>query len=136
MNVFKDIERCLCGGLKVNGKCTRCERNKEAEKNIEDIEKIVNLCGDYEEVDIDYIDCNGEMKTLTGTPEYELLNYITRLQEENEKLNHILNTLEEGLEEQIADYQDVESEDLLAMVQEDKYILFWLKMKKGDKEDK
>lgn len=59
---YKDnIERCLCGGLKVNGKCTRCERNKEAEKNIEDIEKIVNLRGDYEEVDIDYIDCNGEM---------------------------------------------------------------------------
>lgn len=130
---YKDnIERCLCGGLKVNGKCTRCERNKEAEKKIEDIEKIVNLRGDYEEVDVDYIDCNGEMKTLTGTPEYELLNYITRLQEENEKLNHILNTLEEGLEKEIADYQDVESEDLLAMVQEDKYILFWLKLKKGD----
>ena len=44
---------------------------------------------------------------------------------DNAEVVAICDKWEEGLKKEIADYQDVESEDLLAMVQEDKYILFF-----------
>lgn len=64
---------------------------------------------------------------IMGTFTEEILNNIYKINKENTVLKKNWNNLKSVLEKQIDEYKDSECEELQAMVQEDKAILFLMR---------
>jgi hypothetical protein len=54
--------------------------------NINNIKEVIRIRANHELMDIDYIDKEGERKTITDGDEFDVIYYIQHLQEEIERL--------------------------------------------------
>ena len=65
--------------------------------NINNIKEVIRIRANYELMDIDYIDKEGERKTITDGDENDVLYYIQHLQEEIERLHSIIKEVREKI---------------------------------------